>query len=313
MAIESVSGRDPNDVNASDLDESQSTSSGAPPPNASSATNASSASSATNASSSSGPTESSNPAVRQLTSKYTPAPSFDGCGYVQDCADLDGRPVRQGQNASEPNANLTVTVRRFAPFETFGGKFEGDAKSRNIPTANEGQGGFTTDPAATSRTRMSVQVDEGVVLKPVGYADMSRHPLLGEARTHVYTRSHSTAITPTSGGIEAKSAGAMPLIPGSPNMDTELRAEYAMKPGTLQVDAWVWGDKFPNAELIATDSTGTAVMIGQFQTQSGPLMGPLTLAGDAPRAQDFQLIRGHAEIPLDPNGNFAGSPNVRQK
>lgn len=324
MAIESVSGRDPNDVNASELDENQSVSSGAPP---NSSTNASSASSASSA-----PAESSSPAVQQLANKFAPTwqnviaarpLNLDGCGTNQDCADLDGRPLREGQRMSEPKANVTFTVRRFAPFESFGGKFEGDAKSRHIPAASEGEGGFTTAPNATSRTILTARVENGQILKPQGSADITRHPLLGEDRATVYAFANSASTTPSEGIINAKSVGSMPLtkagghllspIPAAPQTDTDLQMAYGMSPGKLKLDGSVWGDKFPNGELIASDANGSRLMLGEFQTKYGALDGPLRLIGDAPRVPQHLMLNLQAEIPLDPNGNFAGSPVIRQK
>jgi hypothetical protein len=260
-------------------------------------------------------------ASQTLSSKFSPAPtwqnlpvvsgsvaSLDGCGVVQDCAAADGSAVQPGPQANVPQARFSVTVRRFAPFESFGGKFEGDARSRHIPASSEGTGGFTTDASATARTAMTVRVEGEAIANPTGHADLSRNPWLGEGRAVVHTSSTSSAASARDGQINAQSAGANPLIPAlySPVLDTALDLTYQLQPHALEVAGSVTGDAFPNAELFLSDREQTSVMLGTFQTTQGALEGPsrLGLRGTA------ELIQFHAEIPLDPSGNFAGSPVV---
>ena len=160
--------------------------------------------------------DSSTPVSQNLSSKFAPAatwqnlpvatsatPQFEGCSVNQDCADLDGRPVAQGQQGNQPDAQFSATVRRFAPFYTFGGGFEGDAKSRHIALSNEGHGGFTTDPDATSRTSMTVKVD-GLLLDSAGHADLSSNVYLDEVdRAHVAVTDKSQAVSAMDGEIDA--------------------------------------------------------------------------------------------------------------
>jgi len=216
-----------------------------------------------------------------------------------------------------------MMVRRFAPFESFGGGFEGDAKSRHIPAVNDGTGGFTTDPNATSRTSLTIGVEGQVITQPTGHADPSRHPLLGEGRAKVRTASTSVPASSTDGQLDAQSAASMPLtlsnghlsfIPWAPDIDSDAELTYEQKPHSLEVAGAVWGDRFPNAELFLSDRSEASVMLGTFQSQAGAVGGPLLeLFGAGARDAASELIRFHAEIPLDPDGNFAGSPLVRSE
>ncbi len=220
----------------------------------------------------------------------------------------------------EPQVGFSMTVRRFAPFESFGGGFQGDAKSRHIPAASDGTGGFSTDPNATSRTSLRIAVEGQTITQPAGYADLSRHPLLGEGRAEVRTMSTSAPASSTDGELDAQSAAAMPLtlanghlsfIPWAPDIDSDVELTYEQKPHTLEVAGAVWGDRFPNAELFLSDRSETSLMLGTFQTRAGAAGPLLELFGAGARAPASELITFHAEIPLDPDGNFAGSPLVR--
>jgi hypothetical protein len=244
----------------------------------------------------------------------------EGCGINQDCIGSPGQTSAQGPQADEPQAGFSMTVRRFAPFESFGGGFEGDAKSRHIPAANDGTGGFSTDPNATSRTSLTIAVEGQVITQPTGHADLSRHPLLGESRAEVRTSSTSAPASSTDGELDAQSAASMPLtlangrlsfVPWAPDIDSDVELSYEQKPHALEVAGDVWGDRFPNAELFLSDRSGTSVMMGTFQTQAGAAGPLLELFGAGARVPASELIGFHAEIPLDPDGNFAGSPLVR--
>lgn len=188
-----------------------------------------------------------------------------------------------------------------------------DAKSRHIAMSNEGQGGFTTDPNATSRTSMTVEVD-GLLLDSAGHADLSSNVYFDAVdRAHVAVTDKSQAASAMDGEIDVVSAGANPLVPFAPDIDTSLRFSYELKPGALELQGNVWGDRFPNAELLVADHSGATVTLGDFQTKGGAKLGVFSLVGDAPRTPAFDLVPFHAEIPLDADGDFAGSPLVRAR
>jgi hypothetical protein len=246
----------------------------------------------------------------------------EGCGINQDCIGTPGQAAAQGPQADEPQVGFSMTVRRFAPFESFGGGFQGDAKSRHIPAASDGSGGFSTDSNATSRTSLTIAVEGQVITQPTGHADLSRHPLLGEGRAEVKTTSTSAPTSSTDGELDAQSAASMPLtlanghlsfVPWAPDIDSDVELTYEQKPHALEVAGTVWGDRFPNAELFLSDRSETSVMVGTFQTQAGAAGPLLELFGAGARVPASELISFHAEIPLDPDGNFAGSPLARSE
>ncbi len=257
----------------------------------------------------------SSPAVQNLIAKFSSTPALDttGCGVVQDCAGSDGRPVVEGQNSSGPDAEFSVTVRRFAPFGTFGGGFEGDAKSRGITGwLHDGFGGFSTSPSVTSRTSLTLSVD-GSAITPEAHANASHHFLLGDGLANVSISNSSTPASSSDGNIDASSAGSNPLIPLiAPDIDTHLRVTYDSNGRSLTLAGSVSGDIFPNAEVFVSDRAGNREMLGTFQTPLQELQGPVSLAVVTPFF-DPTFTRFHAEIPVDPSGNFAGSPVVTKE
>ena len=275
--------------------------------------------------------EPSAPTTPSLSGKFAAPPTWqnlpvssaaEGCGINQDCVAAPDRATAQGPQADQPQVGFSMTLRRFAPFESFGGGFQGDAKSRHIPAANEGTGGFSTDPNATSRTSLTIAVEGQVITQPAGHADLSRHPLLGEGRAKVRTTSTSVPASSTDGELDAQSAAAMPLtlanghlsfVPWAPDIDSDVELTYEQKPHALEVAGAVWGDRFPNAELFLSDRSQTSVMVGTFQTEAGAAGPLLELFGAGARVVASELVGFHAEIPLDPDGNFAGSPLVRSE
>ena len=277
---------------------------GEPPPAASSANSTSSS-------------DSSSTAIQSLVAKFPHSsraalPDAAGCGTVQDCAGSDGRSVVEGQDSSGPDAQFSVTARRFAPFENFGLGFEGDALSRGSVA---GKGGFSASPSVTSRTSMTLSVD-GNSITPEAHADMSHHAFFGTGRAHVFVEDSSASASSQDGSINASSAGANPLLVLSPDIDTDVQVAYRSDGQTLTLDGTVWGDQFPNAEVLVSDRAQNGVLLDTFQTGGDQNFGPLFhLPGDASRADGskFELMHFQAQIALDPEGNFAATPNVTNR
>lgn len=95
----------------------------------------------------------------------------------------------------------------------------------------------------------------------------------------------------------------------------DLQVAYRNDGRTLTLDGSVWGDKFPNAEVIVSDHAKNSVLLDTFQTDGWRNLGPARLIFDASRADGakYELMQFHAEIPLDPGGNFAATPNVSKR
>lgn len=195
--------------------------------------------------------------------------------------------------------HFQLSARRFAPFHQFGGYFEGDAGSRNIPRTSEGSGGHSTDPLATARVETTVDVS-GNQISATSHCDMSRHPLFGEEQGVPQTVDSSQTGGNNTGHIEVAHAASNPLLP-APDIDTYVHADYEVTQSNLHVEGVVRGDDFPNSEVFISDSAGNSVMLSEFQTEHGSLNGPLGhLWGEG----NALLGIFDANIPLDEHGNF---------
>lgn len=218
-------------------------------------------------------------------------------------------------------------MRRFAPFHSFGGGYEGDAASRGL--GEEGSGGHTTALDATSRTSASVEIAGSTAL-PFAEANATSHPLYGTATAGVEKELTFSAQSDREGQFELLSAGSMPLTlsnvlnidtqgpfaapplfaPVAPDIDTGLNLRYAMDGDDLVLEGAVWGDRFPSAEVFLTDPQGASVMLLEFDADawSGP-MGPYThLFGSGSPKSPLGTFR--ATVPVDESGGFLASPWV---
>jgi hypothetical protein len=242
-------------------------------------------------------------AVQQLVSNYQPGKPSSGSGTEAELQSNEGLKCESEANSDDTlpkAADFHLALRRFAPFYTFGGTFEGDAASRGIPIAQEGQGGHTTDTSATSRveTIVSVRADH---IGSSSHCDISRHPLLGEAQGIPRTEDYSVTKDATGGHIDVSHAASNPLIT-SPDIDTTIRAEYAVTPAGLHLQGVVTGDDFPSSEVFVADRAGNTVMLSDYATPWEEFKGPYGhLAGEG----DYVLAAFDATIPLDDRGNFA--------
>jgi RHS repeat-associated protein len=166
---------------------------------------------------------------------------------------------------------VTLYVRSFAPWRTFGGGFSGDNRT------------FTTrrDRSVTSRITGIVQFrfPPLAILSRVAYSDPSHHSVLGTA-TGIPTISTTTA----GATINVKTAGALPLIPGAPDIDVKLDMSIRPSRGQTCYAGQLSGDAFPNAEVFLVSRTSTATMLHTYATTGGPATGPLRfLPGDNSR------------------------------
>lgn len=227
-------------------------------------------------------------------------------------------------------------VRRYAPFRSFGGGFEGDSR------------GFSTSPAATSRTVGVVTFGPQKTTGAKGVSDGSAYVGPYEVRKKLPLGKINTSVGQVNVAItgETSSPGrlsftvytegnlpfkdiAMPgkvaralnwlnqkLRPGSrhpqgtPDIDTFVDFVASFTPTQAVFEGVVRGDGFPNAEAFVVDSTGRAVPLLDYRTKSGA-MGPL-----------YRLFGAHAKnqlatfkqvVGLAPGGKFAGvalSPRV---
>ncbi len=228
----------------------------------------------------------------------------------------------------------TLVVRRYAPFESFGGGFEGDNR------------GFSTSLQATARTTGMVSFSplDGGVQSTEGstsgstyigpWAVRKTYPLgavgksVGQVRVMVtgissgggqigFTMETSgnlplkdVALHPTiAGAIDKANQWARPGSPnpqGAPNIDTYLDFKASLSADAMIVAGVMRGDSFPNCEVFLLDGPhgGAAAALLDYRT-SGGIAGPLRLVIPHPGKQRAAFTQ---TIALRADGAFAG-PN----
>jgi hypothetical protein len=239
-------------------------------------------------------------------------------------------------------ADYSLVVRRYAPFESFGGGFEGDNRQ------------FSVSMTATART-------VGIVLfsrlgahenTAKGYSSGSsylgpwavrRSHKLGAIGKHIgQVRVQLTAISSnggkvaftiqTSGNLPIKDVMllkpiattidklygfARPNLPhpqGSPNIDTFLDFKATIAGAVMDIEGVMRGDSFPNAEVFLLDTKQRAAPLLDYRT-SGGIAGPLRLIIAHPHTKRAEFCK---RISLQPDGSFhpnaaAGPPTVVQE
>lgn len=168
--------------------------------------------------------------------------------------------------------------RRYAPFATFGGGFEGDNRSE-----------ATTSLTATARTIGSLNIAPGNVSDISAATSGTTFAGLG-AQIQQLLGKHSSKVTSSVSvstrtvdclRFTAQTSGANPMVPKAPTIDTYLDMQIVFRDQALELSGTVRGDNFPNAEVFVTDATGHAILIFEFASDGGQITGPMTrLAGD---------------------------------
>jgi hypothetical protein len=168
----------------------------------------------------------------------------------------------------------TLYVRSFAPWEWFGAEppicFH-DCFTGNYRT-------FTTvhDGSATSKVWAKIRfLLPG--MSPVGAPEVKSDP------SHdVYGRTGSGQPTislraPGNGTLHVELAGANPLYPGSPDVDTKLDISVRVDSGLGCYSGRLYGDAFPDSEVFVVNAQEHATMLHTFKTEGGRNSGPIHL------------------------------------
>ncbi len=242
---------------------------------------------------------------------------------------LDRASMTNTQNSS---VEFQLYVRRYAPFASFGGGFDGDNR------------GFTTETDVTSRTvgiatfrPLSLDIDGksystgsawvgpweirkqyalGVIGRSFGKIRMSiSHVSVaqGQLRFTVYTEGNlplkDIALHPKlAKAIDNASAAISPSTPapqGSPDIDTFVDFVATFKDRKVQFEGLVRGDGFPNAEVFVLDRAGNSVALFDYRTKSNEAGPFYRLFGSHARNQ---LGRFRREVELDSSGRFGANP-----
>jgi hypothetical protein len=234
--------------------------------------------------------------------------------------------------SSEPwEADVTeylLYVRRYAPFESFGGGFEGDNR------------GYSTNPAATARTsavvsflptsdaRLTAASSSGTSW--VGPWAVRKSHKLGAIGHHIGQVRASVTSTVTNYGqvsFTLHTQGNLPLKDvllrksvagvidniyaafrpnsphpqGSPDIETFIDFVATFASAAVVFEGAVRGDGFPNAELFVTDGNGRAAGLVDYRTKSG-IMGPYhRLERSHP---NYRLASFRRSVTLNKDGSF---------
>ncbi|WP_234069538.1 FG-GAP-like repeat-containing protein, partial [Myxococcus stipitatus] len=226
--------------------------------------------------------------------------------------DPDGWTPRQNPLATTldaplPAGSYQIVTRSFAPFDEFGGGYEGDGNDR----------GYTPSSSATSRMVQATTVSDAKVVSSVAWSDetsgsgalargagvtvgiMPWDELKGfESPANSVDWSSSNGFLK----IEQSLAGAMPLNRFAPDIDTRSYLQMFKDGNMLRVSGFMTGDAFPAAEMYIRDAANNRVMLNASPASAGTF-GPLT---ELPGNGGKNMGEFNVQIRLDSNGNFTG-------
>jgi hypothetical protein len=187
-----------------------------------------------------------------------------------------------------------LVLKRYAPFTTFGGGFEGDSRTGPSP-----------DRAATARTVGVVDFDISDITPVIyGYSSGTRWRR-NAAHSFAKVAASITVKTKTATSLSfiAYTAGANPLVPASPDIDTFVDLSITFHNRSIVFEGRVRGDSFPNAEVWAYDdpSDGNYVLLFDYRTEGGRNTGPLRLPGSHSSSNLGQIF---LTVPMERTGRF---------
>jgi hypothetical protein len=182
--------------------------------------------------------------------------------------------------------------RRYAPFATFGvPNFRGDNRLAS------------TSLTATSRTYGCVIFNQYEILYDFRGSSGTHHVSPVGLDAEMMAEVSGSVVRKRTAGpgiieFEANTAGANPLVPGSPDIDTFVTAQISFgKALQMRISGEVFGDNFPNLEVFLRCYRSTrSAMLLDARTTGNRRSGPVTRLAGAHRSQS--LGRFSAELPL---------------
>lgn len=174
-------------------------------------------------------------------------------------------------------------MRRYAPFATFGGGFEGDhrdspstdtaATARTIGVAMFGPNGVESSTGYSSGTAwMPLEAVKPPHRFPVPYPTPRKiNRVFGKVNTTI----SKVKVNGSTVSFTMHTEGANPMVPGAPDIDTFVDFEVSFGRG-MHYKGRVRGDSFPNAEIFVLERSGRAIPLFDFRTKGGRNTGPLT-------------------------------------
>jgi len=188
-----------------------------------------------------------------------------------------------------------ITIRSFAPFETFGKGFHGDGANR----------GFTTSSSATARIHQTINFDtDKTQIKTNVWSSSSSHRFLPGSLTGSPTVSFDNFNIANNGDSKTFNfgthyKGSNPFIPGSSNIDVFSNFSITESDGLLNISGDLKGDNFPSTEAFITDPSKQNVFI-----EIGFYEGSPFSSLDGENTRDITSFRFN--ITTDKKGNFTG-------
>ncbi len=186
----------------------------------------------------------------------------------------------------------TLYVRSFSPWYAFGPDPLADVPPY-VPVNNP----CPVDCFLGDNRNFTTSVGEGITSRMTGVAQIllpgmvpivtNVYSNLSTARFRLPPLNTATA-KPTmsntfvgNGDIQLHLAGANPLIPGSPDIDTHLDMSGTVTTGQACYSGHLYGDAFPNSEVFVINSRGQAATLVNFATSDDPnTSGLVDLFGD---------------------------------
>ncbi|MCY3774268.1 MAG: hypothetical protein OXG98_19865 [Gemmatimonadetes bacterium] len=189
-----------------------------------------------------------------------------------------------------------ITIRSFAPRDTFGLIFHGDGGNR----------GFTTSLSASARIHQRISFDtDKTTLKATVWSSPSSIPLIGLTRQGVPSLDIERARKAEFGDSRTfhfgtHVYGSVPqLLKLGPNIDVFSDFTITESDGLLSISGSIKGDNFPATEAFITDPSGQNVFIGVGVSEGNALN---MLPGENRR----NITSFRFGITTDSDGNFTG-------
>jgi hypothetical protein len=206
-------------------------------------------------------------------------------------------PCPAAPKLSQFGPKIELVTRSYAPFASFGGGFEGDAR------------GPSTSAWATARITSTATIDTATNNVTFhAFSNASAWPANGTRTLAQNSYSYSypslpgllsrmqitATATPTMNGsltrdgcrgltINMSHAAGVPLIPGSPDIDLHTTFKLDVVGNDLRVQTSMRGDAFPNAEAFVRFGNDRTFMLHHFETSQGPFGPYYMLPGDFKR------------------------------
>jgi hypothetical protein len=179
-------------------------------------------------------------------------------------------PVFDPQRA-QAHPPFGLYFRRYAPFDTFGFGFEGDKRS-----------GPSTSLKDTSRTYGCLMFNRAEVFYWfAGTSGTHRDTLLWGRITGFSNVRMNVIVRPGEGpgrvDFTASTAGNMPLLPKTPDIDTRVSVLAEFRSDGVRIFGTAFGDTFPNLEVfLLCYRSGRTALLMDGRTSGGRNTGPLT-------------------------------------